>query len=69
MDRAKKIAVVEELCHIFAQSGSVVVAQYTGLTVVQMEDLRNRLRAVGGKFRVAKNRLAKLALDRAHEGD
>ncbi|MEO1609648.1 MAG: 50S ribosomal protein L10 [Pseudomonadota bacterium] len=68
MDRAQKGVVVEELTHIFAQSGSVVVAQYAGLTVAQLEDLRARLRAVGGKFRVAKNRLAKLALEDTTEG-
>ena len=68
MDRAQKGAVVEELGHIFAQSGSVVVAQYAGLTVAQLEDLRGRLRAVGGKFRVAKNRLAKLALVETNDG-
>ncbi|MEN2495097.1 MAG: 50S ribosomal protein L10 [Hyphomicrobiaceae bacterium hypho_1] len=68
MDRAEKESVVEELGHIFAQSGSVVVAQYAGLTVAQLEDLRNRLRVVGGTFRVAKNRLAKLALKETNEG-
>jgi len=68
VDRAQKGAVVEELGHIFAQSGSVVVAQYAGLTVAQLEDLRGRLRAVGGKFRVAKNRLAKLALVETNDG-
>lgn len=68
VDRAEKESVVEELGHIFAQSGSVVVAQYAGLTVAQLEDLRNRLRVVGGTFRVAKNRLAKLALKETNEG-
>ncbi|MGI9521075.1 MAG: 50S ribosomal protein L10 [Hyphomicrobiaceae bacterium] len=68
MDRAQKEVVVEELGHIFAKSGSIVVAQYAGLTVAQMEDLRGRLRAVGGQFRVAKNRLAKLALKDTTDG-
>ena len=63
MDRAQKEKVVEELGQIFESSGVVVVAHYTGLTVAQMQDLRIRAREAGGAVRVAKNRLAKIALD------
>ena len=63
MDRAQKEKVVEELGQIFESSGVVVVAHYTGLTVAQMQDLRLRAREAGGAVRVAKNRLAKIALD------
>jgi large subunit ribosomal protein L10 len=60
---AEKQQVVEELGSIFAKSGVVVVAHYAGLTVAQMQDLRRRMRAAGGAVRVAKNRLAKIALE------
>ena len=63
MDRAQKEALVEELGQIFESSGVVVVAHYTGLTVAEMQDLRARARDAGGSVRVAKNRLAKIALD------
>lgn len=63
MDRAQKEKVVEELGQIFASSGVVVVARYEGLTVAQMQDLRAQMREVGGSVRVAKNRLAKIALE------
>lgn len=63
MDRAKKEKVVEELGQIFDSSGVVVVARYEGMTVAQMQDLRARLREAGGSLRVAKNRLAKIALE------
>ncbi|GHH03853.1 50S ribosomal protein L10 [Pseudodonghicola xiamenensis] len=63
MDRAQKEKVVEELGQIFESSGVVVVAHYTGLTVAEMQDLRARAREVGGSVRVAKNRLAKIALE------
>lgn len=63
MDRAQKEKVVEELGQIFESSGVVVVARYEGLTVAQMQDLRARMRTVGGSVRVAKNRLAKIALE------
>ena len=63
MDRAQKEKVVEELGQIFESSGVVVVSHYAGLTVAEMQDLRARARDAGGSVRVAKNRLAKIALD------
>lgn len=63
MDRAQKEQLVEELGQIFESSGVVVVSHYVGLTVADMQDLRARARAAGGAVRVAKNRLAKIALD------
>ena len=62
MDRAQKEKLVEELGQIFESSGVVVVAHYAGVTVKQMQDLRARMRDVGGSVRVAKNKLAKIAL-------
>ena len=63
MDRAQKEAVVEELGQIFESSGVVVVAHYAGLTVAEMQALRAKMREAGGAVRVAKNKLAKIALD------
>jgi large subunit ribosomal protein L10 len=54
--------VVDELGHIFTSSGVVVVAHYEGLSVAEMTDFRLRLKKAGGGVRVAKNRLAKIAL-------
>lgn len=63
MDRAQKEKVVEELGQIFESSGVVVVAHYAGLTVAEMQDLRARARKAECAVRVAKNRLAKIALE------
>ena len=63
MDRAQKEQLVEELGQIFEASGVVVVAHYEGMTVAEMQDLRAQMREAGGSVRVAKNRLAKIALD------
>ena len=63
MDRAQKEKTVEELGQIFESSGVVVVSHYAGLTVAEMQDLRARMREAGGSVRVAKNRLAKIALE------
>ena len=62
MDRAQKEKVVDELGQIFESSGVVVVAHYVGLTVAEMQDLRARARGAEAQVRVAKNRLAKIAL-------
>jgi large subunit ribosomal protein L10 len=54
--------VVDDLGQIFTDSGVVVVAHYEGLSVAEMTDFRLRLKDAGGKVRVAKNKLAKIAL-------
>jgi large subunit ribosomal protein L10 len=53
---------VTTLHDVFKDTGVVVVAHYAGMTVAQMTDYRGRIKAAGGKVKVAKNRLAKLAL-------
>jgi large subunit ribosomal protein L10 len=53
---------VEDLGQVFSESGSVVVARYTGLTVAQLTDLRRNMKTAGAQFKVIKNRLAKIAL-------
>ena len=63
MDREQKEKVVEELGQIFESSGVVVVAKYTGLTVAEMQELRGRASEAEVSVRVAKNRLAKIALN------
>ncbi len=63
VDRAQKEGVVEELGQIFESSGVVVVAHYAGMTVAHMQDLRASMRDAGGSVRVAKNKLARIALE------
>ncbi|HUG61151.1 MAG TPA: 50S ribosomal protein L10, partial [Methylomirabilota bacterium] len=62
MERAEKRELVETLNAVFKDTGVIVVAHYQGLTVADMQALRARMREAGGKVKVAKNRLAKLAL-------
>ena len=72
MDRAAKSELVATLHDVFQGTGVVVVAHYAGLSVSEMTSLRSRMREAGGKVKVAKNRLAKLALEGteiAHIGD
>ena len=62
LDRAEKSELVAALNQVFKDTGTVVVAQYAGLTVADMTSLRGKMRAAGGGVKVAKNRLVKLAL-------
>ncbi|HXG78660.1 MAG TPA: 50S ribosomal protein L10 [Methyloceanibacter sp.] len=63
MERAEKREVVTALHDVFAKTGVVVVAHYAGLTVADMTKLRSEMRSAGGRVKVAKNRLVKLALE------
>ena len=63
MDRAAKKELVTTLNGIFSQTSVVVVAHYSGLNVAQMQTLRKQMKQAGAAVKVAKNRLAKLALD------
>lgn len=63
MDRAEKKELVATLSEVFKTSKVVVVAHYSGLTVAQMSTLRRQMKQAGAAVKVAKNRLAKIALD------
>ena len=63
VDRAEKKEFVADLHGVFSKTAVVVVAQYSGLTVAQMQNLRRQMRQAGAKVQVAKNRLAKIALE------
>lgn len=63
MERAEKTELVATLNAVFKTTGVIVVAHNKGLTVNQVNDLRGRMSQAGATVKVAKNRLAKLALD------
>ena len=63
MDRQAKETFVANLKDVFNTSAVVVVAQNTGLTVSEMNELRSAMRDAGGQIKVIKNKLTKIALD------
>jgi len=63
VDRAEKKELVTTLHQVFSTTAVIVVAHNKGLTVNQVNDLRGRMLQAGASVKVAKNRLAKLALD------
>ncbi|MGI8944436.1 MAG: 50S ribosomal protein L10 [Qipengyuania sp.] len=62
MDRSQKTEAVAQLNQVFNESGVVVVTRNLGLSVAQSTDLRAKMREAGASYKVAKNRLARLAL-------
>ena len=63
MERAVKAEQIASLGEVFKTTKVVVVAHYSGLTVTQMQTLRRQMKQVGATVKVAKNRLAKIALE------
>lgn len=63
VDRTEKREFVDSLAQVFAATSMVVVTRNEGLTVADVTELRRRMRAAGAQFKVAKNRLAFLALE------
>jgi large subunit ribosomal protein L10 len=63
LDRAAKSEVVTTLGEVFKATKVVVVAHYSGLTVAQLQILRRQMKQAGASVKVAKNRLARIALE------
>ncbi len=69
MERAEKRELVASLQAALSGAGSIVLAQNSGLTVANLEVLRREVKAAGGYVKIAKNRLAKLALKETDNAD
>lgn len=63
MDRSQKTESVAQLNAVFNEVGVVVVTRNLGMSVAQSTELRSKMRDVGATYKVAKNTLAKLALN------
>ena len=63
MDRSQKADLVAELKNVFTETSVVVITRNLGLSVAQSTELRLKMRDAGAQFKVAKNRLAKIALE------
>ncbi len=64
MNKDKKQNYISEMTTQLDKSEAVIVAHYKGLSVKQLDDLRKRLREHGIIFKVTKNRITKLALEK-----
>lgn len=62
MDHSQKAESVASLNAVFNEVGVVVITRNLGMTVAQSTVLRTKVREAGASYKVAKNRLAKLAI-------
>jgi large subunit ribosomal protein L10 len=65
MARPEKVAVVEEIREKLAGADAAVLAEYRGLTVGELAELRGALRPAGAQFKIFKNTLARRAAEEA----
>ena len=63
MNKEKKKIYLKEMKNFFSKSSSVFVTHYQGLTVKQIDELKNEMRKHGIMFKITKNRITKLALE------
>src|SRR5213079_1017941 len=68
MDRSQKADLVDELKQVFNEMSVVVITRNLGLSVAQSTELRLKMRDAGAQFKVAKNRLALIALEDTQYG-
>lgn len=60
-----KQVIIDEILNRINESPFLLVADYSGMTVPQFEELRKQLKGIGAKFQVTKNSLVKRAADSA----
>ena len=64
MTKEQKKVYIEEMSKQFENSKAVMVTHYQGLTMPQIDDLRSKMREHGIIFKITKNRITKLALEK-----
>lgn len=63
--KQQKEAILGQYADLLAQSKAVILVEYTGVVMKDLDAIRARLREVGGEFHIVKNTLAKIALEKA----
>ena len=64
MNREQKKTYISEMASQFENSEAVLVTHYQGLTMSQLDELRSQMREHGIQFKITKNRITKLALEK-----
>ena len=64
MNKDQKKQYIEEMTAHFDKSEAVIVTHYQGLSVSKLDDLRKKMREHGVKFKITKNKITKLALEK-----
>lgn len=69
MPTEKKAQIIDKLQDLFTRSGAGIFADYRGMTVAELTDLRRNLKKANVHFQVVKNTLARIAADKAGKKD
>ena len=64
MNKEQKKNYISEITTQFENSKAIMVTHYQGLTMTQLDDLRSKMREHGIIFKITKNRITKLALEK-----
>tara|TARA_Y100001970_G_C14085942_1_gene777301 strand:- start:336 stop:848 length:513 start_codon:yes stop_codon:yes gene_type:complete len=64
MNKEQKKNYITEMSEQFEKSKAVLVTHYQGLTMNELDSLRSRMREHGIKFKITKNRITKLAIEK-----
>ena len=64
MNKEQKKNYITEMTSQFENSEAVLVTHYQGLTMTQLDELRSQMREHGIQFKITKNRITKLALEK-----
>ena len=64
MNKEQKKSYIADMISQFENSKAIMVTHYQGLTMPQLDELRSKMREHGIVFKITKNRITKLALDK-----
>jgi large subunit ribosomal protein L10 len=64
MNKEQKKNYINEMVSKFEDNKAVLVTHYQGLTMSQLDELRSQMREHGIQFKITKNRITKLALEK-----
>ncbi len=65
ISKEKKLEIVSQYADLLSNSQGLIMTSFSGLSVRETEELRGRIREIGGEFHIIKNRLMRRALDEA----
>ncbi|MER3399488.1 MAG: 50S ribosomal protein L10 [Chloroflexota bacterium] len=69
MPRPEKVDKVNEIARLLRSAGFVVLTQFSGLSVSEMNELRRRLKEAGAEYRVVKNTLTRIAAEQVGKAE
>jgi large subunit ribosomal protein L10 len=64
MNKEQKKTYISEMTSQFENNEAILVTHYQGLNMLQLDDLRNQMREHGIIFKITKNRITKLAIEK-----